>query len=132
MKPEISPSAPPPPSHWISVLGGSQHSIEDLDSILAWVELDLDGEMRFEKSLLCLIPSGLIWVDGGRSEFWPMSSGAQLLHGDHAGVGHLKLESETNLLRLWYFTLAVNPQILRLQSSFKHLMRGDQVGQSSH
>ena len=130
MKLAISPSAPPPPSQWARILEGSQHPVKDLDSMLAWVELDLDGEMRFEKSLLCLIPSGLIWVDGVRSEFWPMGSGAHLLHGDHAGVGHLKLESETSLLRLWYFTLAVNPQILRLQTGFKQLMRGDPVGQS--
>jgi ATP-binding cassette subfamily B protein len=132
MKPDISLSAPTTPSQWTRFLEGSDHPVKDLDSILAWVELDLDGDMRFEKSLLCLIPSGLIWVDGNRSEFWPISSSMQLLHGDHAGVGHLKLESETSLLRLWYFTLAVNPQILRLQSSFKQLLLGDQVGQSSN
>jgi ATP-binding cassette subfamily B protein len=132
MKPDISLSAPTTPSQWTRFLEGANHPVKDLDSILAWVELDLDGHMRFEKSLLCLIPSGLIWVDGNRSEFWPISSSMHLLHGDHAGVGHLKLESETSLLRIWYFTLAVNPQILRLQSSFKQLVRGDQVGQSSN
>ena len=125
MKLEISPSTTPIPSYWASALMGSQPPVKDFDSILAWVELDLDGEMRFKKSLLCLLPTGLFWTDGTRSEFWPISSGAHLLQGDHAGVGHLKLESETSLLRLWHFTLAVNPQILRLQSSFKQLMRGD-------
>ena len=104
MKPEISPSAPPSPSHWASVLEAPQSPVKDLNSILAWVELDLNGEMRFEKSLLCLIPTGLFWTDGTRSEFWPMSSETRLLQGDHAGVGHLKLESETSLLRLWYLT----------------------------
>jgi ATP-binding cassette subfamily B protein len=127
MKPDISPSAPPLPGHWASVLAAPQSPVKDPNSILAWVELDLDGEMRFEKSLLCLIPAGLFWSDGAHSEFWPASSGAHLLHGDHSGVGHLKLESETSLLRLWYFTLAVNPQVLRLQSSFKQLIRGDQL-----
>ncbi|MBU3576098.1 ABC transporter ATP-binding protein [Polynucleobacter sp. UK-Mo-2m-Kol15] len=125
MKPDISPSTPLSPSHWASVLEAPQSPVKDLSSILAWVELDLDGEMRFEKSLLCLIPAGLFWADGTHSEFWPISSGAHLLHGDHAGVGHLKLESETSLLRLWHFTLAVNPQVLRLQSSFRQLMQGD-------
>jgi len=132
MKPEISLSVPPLPGHWTSVLMGSKHPIEDLGSVLAWVELDLDREMRFEKSLLCLIPEGLIWADGTSSEFWPIRSGVHLLHGDHAGVGHLRLESETSLLRLWYFTLAVNPQILRLQTGFNQLLRGDQMEYPSH
>jgi ATP-binding cassette subfamily B protein len=127
MKPEISLSAPPLPTHWASALEAPQSPVKNTNSILAWVELDLDGEMRFEKSLLCLIRSGLFWSDGTESEFWSISSGAHLLHGDHAGVGHLKLESETSLLRLWYFTLAVNPQVLRLQSSFKRLIQGDQT-----
>ena len=121
MKPDISLSAPTTPSQWTRFLEGSDHPVKDLDSILAWVELDLDGDMRFEKSLLCLIPSGLIWVDGNRSEFWPISSSLHLLHGDHAGVGHLKLELDDHLLRIWHFTLAVNPQVLRLQSSFRQL-----------
>ncbi|MEY3866007.1 MAG: hypothetical protein RL234_1498, partial [Pseudomonadota bacterium] len=131
MKPEISLSAPPSPSHWASALEAPQSPVKDLNSILAWVELDLDRHMRFEKSLLCLIPTGLFWTDGKHSEFWPLSSGAYLLQGDHAGVGHLKLESESSLLRLWYFTLAVNPQVLRLQSSFRQLMKGDQVSNES-
>ena len=128
MKPEISLSAPPTPSHWASVLGAPQSPVNDPNSILAWVELDLDAEMRFEKSLLCLIPTGLFWSDGKRSEFWSIISGAHLSHGDHAGVGHLKLESESSLLRLWHFTLAVNPQVLRLQSSFRQLIKGDLAG----
>ena len=131
MKLDISPSAPPPPSQWASVLGAPQSPVKDLNSILAWVELDLDGEMRFDKSLLCLAPKGLFWTDGNHSEFWPISSEMSLSHGDHAGVGHLKLESEAALLRLWYFTLAVNPQVLRLQSGFRQLVRGDRVGDES-
>jgi ATP-binding cassette subfamily B protein len=127
MKPEIFLTAPPLPTHWASALEAPQSPAKDANSILAWVELDLDGEMRFEKSLLCLVPTGLFWTDGTRSEFWPISSGAHLSHGDHAGVGHLKLESEASLLRLWYFTLAVNPQVLRLQSGFKRLIQGDQA-----
>ncbi|MGV0981936.1 MAG: ABC transporter ATP-binding protein [Polynucleobacter sp.] len=131
MKPEISLPAPTLPSRWNGALETPQSPVKDPNSILAWVELDLDGEMRFEKSLLCLIQTGLFWTDGIHSEFWPTGPGTHLLHGDHAGVGHLKLESETSLLRLWYFTLAVNPQVLRLQSSFKRLMQGDQAAKES-
>ncbi len=127
MKLDISPSVPSVPIQWVAALEADQSPVNGLDSILAWVELDLDDAMRFEKSLLCVIPSGLFWTDGTHSEFWPISSGAHLFQGDHAGVGYLKLESEVSLLRLWRFTLAVNPQILRLQGAYKQLVSGSQT-----
>lgn len=127
MKLEIPPSTSSLPAHWV---GNLRIHSPDLvvDSVFAWLEIDLDGEMRFTKSLLCLTPAGLLWTNGEQSELWPMQAGAQLLHGDHAGVGHLKLEMDDRLQRTWYFTLAVNPQALRLQSGFKQILRGDQVG----
>ncbi len=60
---------------------------------MAWVELDLGADLRFEKSLLLLSEQGLIWTEGSNFE-------------------------------VWHFTLAVNPQVLRLQSSFRQLTRG--------
>ncbi len=74
--------------------------------------------------MLLLTDLGLFWTDGTHFESWPLSPDEHLTHGDHAGVGHLKLESEQTLRRIWYFTLAVNPQVLRLQSSFKQLSKG--------
>ncbi|WP_062309618.1 cyanophycin metabolism-associated ABC transporter [Polynucleobacter sinensis] len=129
MNPETSPSTPSLPRLWDGVLGDPKFPVQDRNSILAWVELDLDDAMRFEKSILCLVPSGLFWSDGRQSEFWSIDPRARLLHGDHAGVGHLKLESEAGLVRVWYFTLAVNPQILRLQSSFRVLLRDGLIGE---
>ncbi len=121
MKSEILPFAPSLPSHWRVILGGSQSPVQSLDAILAWVELDLDAKLRFEKSLLLLTEQGLVWTDGKHFESWPIVPGAYLVHGDHAGVGHLKFETDSALQRVWYFTLAVNPQVLRLQSSFRKL-----------
>ncbi len=46
-------------------------------------------------------------------------------------LGTSSLESVTSLLRLWRFTLAVNPQVLRLQSSFRQLVKGEQIGNES-
>ena len=129
MKPEILPFAPALPSDWQAILEGKNFPIQSLEALLAWVELDLDAGLHFQKSLLLLTEQGLFWTDGVQFESWKISSGEYLSHGDHAGVGHLKLETSDTLLRTWYFTLAVNPQVLRLQLSFKQLTRGDQQSQ---
>jgi len=135
MKPETLLATSTLPSDWQGVLGSSTSPIRNLEAILAWVELDLDGDLRFQKSLLLLVDQSLVWTDGKGFESWLISDGAHLLHGDHAGVGSLKLETTDRLLRVWHFTLAVNPQVLRLQSAFKQLSQGHmpsgEVAQSS-
>ena len=100
MKPEILPFTSTLPSDWQGVLGSSTSPIRNLEAVLAWVELDLDGDLRFQKSLLLLVDQGLVWTDGQGFESWSMSDGAHLLHGDHAGVGSLKLESSDRLHRI--------------------------------
>ncbi len=125
MKLEILPFAPELPSYWKPVLADATFPIPNLEALLAWVELDLDVDLNFKKSLLLLSDQGLFWTDGNLSETWPLGRDEFLAHGDHAGVGHLKLETSDRLLRSWNFTLAVNPQVLRLQSSFKQLTRAE-------
>jgi len=124
MKPEILPFTSTLPSDWRSALEASSSPIKNLEVMLAWVELDLGGDLRFQKSLLLLAQEGLVWTDGERFESWPIRQGTHLFHGDHAGVGNLKLETADRLLRVWHFTLAVNPQVLRLQSAYKQLSQG--------
>ena len=126
MKPEILPFAPALPSDWQPILDGKQPPIRCLDALLAWAELDLGDDLRFGKSLLLLTEEGLFWTDGQQFQSWALSQGERLVHGDHAGVGYLKLETSESLLRTWHFTLAVNPQVLRLQLSFKQLTRGEE------
>jgi len=126
MKPEILPFASSLPSYWQLILQDEKSPIRSLDALLAWVELDLDVDLRFEKSLLLLSEEGLFWTDGKQFDSWSLERGQHLAHGDHAGVGHLRLETSDSLLRTWYFTLAVNPQVLRLQLSFKQLTKGEE------
>ena len=129
MKPEILPFAPILPNYWQTALEAMAAPVPDLEAALAWVELDLDAELRFEKSLLLLTEKALVWTDGVQLETWALSQGERLVHGDHAGVGQLKLELAERLLRVWHFTLAANPQVLRLQSSFRQLTRSHQEDQ---
>ena len=129
MKPSILPFAPGLPAEWRAIFEGKQSPLRNLDAVLAWVELDLGLDLRFEKSLLALTDSGLYWTDGASFESWPIRPDERLVHGDHAGVGHLKLENPNALLRTWYYTLAVNPQVLRLQSSYKQLTQGSELSE---
>jgi len=124
MKPELTPSAPTLPDYWRGVLKTPTSPISQLDGILAWVELDLADDLRFQKSLLLLNREGLFWTNGSHFEAWPLDLGGKLTHGDHAGVGHLRLETTQALIQVWYFTLAVNPQILRLQAAYKQILLG--------
>lgn len=59
MKPLILPFAPALPSSWEAVLAGQHSPVKSQDALLAWVELDLDADLRFEKSLLLLSEEGL-------------------------------------------------------------------------
>jgi ATP-binding cassette subfamily B protein len=129
MKPEIQPYVPAMPAYWQAALATLKTPIPHLEAALAWVELDLGVDFRFEKSLLVLTREGLFWTDGQVLEAWLTHADERLVHGDHAGVGHLKLEAADRLLRTWYFTLAVNPQVLRLELSFRQLARGQHQSQ---
>ena len=91
MKPQTLPFAPALPSDWQAILEGEKSPIQSLEAPLAWVELDLAADLHFEKSLLLLTEQGLFWTDGQQFESWPIDSKVRLVHGDHAGVGHLKL-----------------------------------------
>ena len=131
MKPEITPITSPLPADWLDLLSSIPSIALDPRALIAWVELDLDDDLRFKKSLLLLTKQSLIWTNGTLHETWPIQVEAHLSHGDHAGVGHLKLELANKLLRIWYFTLAVNPQILRLQSAYRQLAAGSQPNQGA-
>ena len=92
MKPEIFPFAPTLPADWQTALATIKPPIPKLEAVLAWVELDLDANLDFVKSLLLLTEDGLFWTDGHEFETWTLEQGERLVHGDHAGVGHLRME----------------------------------------
>ncbi len=119
MKPELLPPSQTLPANWLNILAMQHFQALKLTSPLAWVELDLDGDLLFHKSLLFIATKELCWTNGVSFETWPITADSKLLHSDHAGVGHLKLETPQRLLRTWNFTLGVNPQVLRLQSCYQ-------------
>ena len=59
---------------------------------------------------------------------WPIESGLQLRHHDHAGVGCLSLHDANGQLARWRFTLALHAPVLRLVEQFERRQQALQTG----
>ena len=106
-------------------------------TILSWVEIDLNQILHFEKFLLTL------WVDqensqqfyfsqtneNGSVQNWEIQDKYYLKLYDHAGVGHLSLFSKDGLIHTWHFTLAINSLITQFKDKFNQ--RFDLIKHSS-
>jgi ATP-binding cassette subfamily B protein len=126
MDPDFSALSPPLPAYWQESL--AVQSFLALQPLLprAWIELDLDTGLRFNKSLLLLNDDAVVWTDGNQCQSWPIQNGLNLTQSDHAGVGCLRLEQGGILLATWHYTLAVNPKALRLQAAFRNQLKASQ------
>jgi ATP-binding cassette, subfamily B, bacterial len=120
MEPDFSALSPPLPAQWQDSLAAQSLPALKPLSPRAWIELDLDAGLRFNKSLLLINGDFLVWVNGAQCQTWPIQAGLELSHSDHAGVGCLRLQQGDTLLALWHYTLAVNPQVLRLQAALQN------------
>ncbi|HTH39161.1 MAG TPA: ABC transporter, partial [Rhodocyclaceae bacterium] len=95
------------------------------ETLLAWLETDLDARLRFAPGLLVLTDHRLLSVQPGSDAWNEFSLNAELtLHlTDHAGVGSLELVQGTGKdqrrLAHWRYTLGYNPSALRLLGQFE-------------
>lgn len=91
------------------------------ETILAWLELDLDAQLRFARGLLVVTDRQLLARQDGETEWqsWSLRPNLSLLHHDHAGVGTLELHDERARLRRWHYTLGHNPAAIRLLTQFE-------------
>ncbi|MCP1572217.1 ABC transporter [Herbaspirillum rubrisubalbicans] len=91
------------------------------EAVLAWLELDLDAQLHFKPSLLLATDTRLLACgpDGQPAQHWEYRPELQLKHYDHAGVGTLELCNDAGRLAAWRYTLAQNPQALRLIKLFE-------------
>ncbi len=91
------------------------------EAVLAWLDLDLDAQLRFaqgwvvvtDRRLLARAPGETGWLE------WPYREGMVLLHQDHAGVGTLELHDARARLGRWRYTLGRNVAALRLIRAFE-------------
>lgn len=89
------------------------------ERVLAWLDLDLDAQLRFATSLLVLTERRLVQVElDGRVTEWALLPHMVLQHFDHAGVATLQLEDGAQRLVGWRYTLAQNLAALRLIKAF--------------
>lgn len=109
---DVSSMPPDMPEHWRAGLAAQ---VDTGETILAWLETDLDDTLQFGYWLLALTAQRLIAASpGGAWQDWPLAAGQYIQHTDHAGVGTLALHDAGGRLAAWRYTLALNGEALRL------------------
>jgi len=91
------------------------------ENVVAPLEVDLDAQLRFARSLLVLTNKRLLAWDAGTRQWseWALHPGLAMKISDHAGVGCLELVDQTQRLAQWRFTLQINLQAQRWQEAFE-------------
>jgi ATP-binding cassette subfamily B protein len=105
------------PEGWRSSV---QAQLSPMENVLAWLEVDLNDQLRFERGLLIVTDLRLLSGTTGNDRAlnwteWKLLPGRSLHHHDHAGVGHLALVDDQQRLAHWRFTLGHNVLAMRLQ-----------------
>ncbi len=106
------------PNEWRSSVA---QTLNDNESVVAVLELDLNEQLHFAKGLVCLTNQGLIAAKDQSATWsrWPFSEDLKLQLHDHAGVANLELLGKSGRLASWRFTLAQNPVANRLLQHFQ-------------
>ena len=99
------------------------------EAVLAWLETDLDAQLRFSRGLLLLTDRRLLAGDAnGTWRDWPWRQGLKIERRDHAGVGHLELTDAASLLAAWHYTLGLDESARRLAQCFLELNAASSEG----
>jgi len=114
--PSLAGNPPALPDRWSAPAASALHPAE---TVLAWLEIDLDERLQFSPGLLLLTEGRLLALDAGQAvREWPLAAALQLQHHDHAGVGTLELIDDRRRLAVWRYTLGRNLAALRLIDDF--------------
>nr|WP_315487321.1 ABC transporter ATP-binding protein [uncultured Undibacterium sp.] len=102
------------------------------ETVLNAVETDLDAKLRFEQGLIVVTNQRLLSKAHNAQNWtsWPYAQGLQIRHHDHAGVGHLELFDDAQLLAHWRFTLGQNLLVIRLMDSFREQLEAHITGKT--
>ncbi|SNT11601.1 ATP-binding cassette, subfamily B [Noviherbaspirillum humi] len=105
------------PDSWRADL---QSQLQEGERAVAFLEIDLDAELRFQTGLLVLTDRRLLSRPAGTSAWqsWAYQPDMTLSAHDHAGVGTLDLADSRQRLACWRYTLGRNPAALRLIGEF--------------
>ena len=123
-----SPSSLPaslPPSSWRERIG---ELLEPGETLVAWLETDLDERLDFADGMLALTSRRLVGLPpalaSGPSWSLPVARDMSLVHQDHAGIGRLTLVDARQRLATWRYTLSRAAQAVDLVDAFDRLLAG--------
>lgn len=93
------------------------------ENVSACLEVDLNENLNFAKTLLILTDQRVIFSDGTQKNWpsWPIDPSQTLVLSDHAGVGTLSLHAQGQRLAVWRFTLGRLAAVLRFKTQFEDL-----------
>ncbi|VCU69312.1 Putative multidrug export ATP-binding/permease protein [Pigmentiphaga humi] len=96
-------------------------SMAEGESLCAWVELDLDTDLRYARGLLILTERRLLSAAQGVQGWkaWPLHEGLKLALSDHAGVVGIELADARERLALWRTTMAHHVGAVRFSEQFE-------------
>jgi len=102
------------------------------ENVLAWLEVDLNSELSFKKTLVILTDQRVISGHGSQNNWksWSFTPNLTLRVSDHAGVGTLALHQGGQRLAAWRFTLGLEAAVLRWKLRFENqLLQAHQAAQ---
>ncbi len=125
-EPSVLPAREMPASWW----QGSAPPLGPGESVLAWIDTDLDARLRFAAGWVALTDRRLLAGSSGAAalQSWALDPGLSLELRDHAGVAHLELFRDGVRLGGWAFTLARNAAARRLATRFTQACAGPGSG----
>lgn len=102
------------------------------ENVLAWLEVDLNDELSFKKTLLILTDQRVISSDQSQKSwnFWQLAPDLSLRVLDHAGVGTLALYQGGERLGALRFTLGLEAAVLRWKLRFENHQLGQRQAAS--
>ena len=93
----------------------------DQETVIGWIELDLNLSLRFEPGIIVLTDRQLLAKSLSDSEWqrWEIQTNLVLKHRDRAGVGTLDLLNKNGLLARWRHTLGSDSSVRRFLEQFQ-------------
>ena len=106
------------PEDWLAEV---QSRLQPDENASAWVLVDLNGALKFEKIALILTDRRIFTASWREKNWqsWPLAEGQRLHQTDHAGVGQLELSDAQGRLAVWRFTLGLQEAVFRWVAQFE-------------
>jgi ATP-binding cassette subfamily B protein len=114
----------PLPNDW---LAAAQAQLAANEAIIAWLEINLDANLHFNKQLLVLSQQRLIYISAPTDDSsaqpagataYPYRAGLKCRHHDQSGIGSIELFDDELRLAHWRYTLALDASVTRFCKLF--------------